>query len=147
MLIKANEGLYLDADSIKYISKSDFGNWRVVFNDGSYTMVAADNIKETLMNLASQTKDIPTKDKKTLKSWRDASKKYYVKIKGLNKKTGYLNYDIQEDRYFTDDNNNQFPWAKVDFTENEIDGMIDNPNFFLTEDNFDPIPVGDNDEY
>lgn len=147
MLVKANEGLYLDVNSIKYMSKSDFGSWRIVFNDGSHTVVGADNAKETLMNLAGQTEYTPVKDQKTLNNWRDSSKKYYVKIKGLDKENGYLNYDIQEDRYFTDDNDNGFSWAKVSFSVNEIDGMINNPDFFLTEDNFDPIPVGDDNEY
>lgn len=147
MLIKANGGLYLDVNSIKYMSKSDFGNWQIVFNDGSYTMITADNAEETLMNLTNQSKDAQTKNETTLKNWRDTNKKYYVKIKGLDKETGYLNYDMQEDRYFTDDNGNGFSWAKVDFSVNEIDGMINNPDFFLTENNFDPIPVGDNNEY
>ncbi|AUV59787.1 hypothetical protein HOS79_gp027 [Lactobacillus phage Nyseid] len=147
MLVKANEGLYLDADSIKYMSKSDFGSWRIVFNDGSHTVVGADNAKETLMNLADQTEYTPVKDQKTLKNWRNTNKKYYIKIKGLDKETGYLNYDMQEDRYFTDDTNDSFSWAKVSFSVDEIDGMINNPGFFLTENNFDPIPVGDNNEH
>jgi len=147
MLVKANEGLYLDVNSIKYMSKNDFGSWRIVFNDGSHTVVGADNAKETLMNLTNQSKDAQAKNETTLKDWRDTSKKYYVKLKGLDKEGGYLNYDMQEDRYFTDDNDSGFSWAKVDFSVNEIDGMINNPDFFLTENNFDPIPVGDNNEY
>lgn len=145
MLTKANEGLYLDADSIKYMSKNEFGNWRIVFNDGSYAMVAATDSKETLMNLAGQAKHIPTKDKTVSKDWRDTSKTYYVKIKGLGKESEYLNYDTEEDRYFTDDNDNSFSWAQVAFSVDEIDRMISNPYFFLTENNFDPIPVGSDD--
>ena len=147
MLIKANEELYLDADNVEYVYKNDFGNWRLVFNDGSNLAIIDENVKETLMNLAGQTKDTPTKGQKTLKNWRDSSKKHYVKIKGLGEKDGYLNYDMKEDRYFTDDNDNSFSWAKVDFSVDEINGMINNPDFFLTEDNFDPIPVGDDNEY
>ncbi|ATW59443.1 hypothetical protein HOS50_gp026 [Lactobacillus phage Lenus] len=144
MLIKANDELYLDTDNIEYIYKNEFGNWRLVFDDGSNIAIRDENVEETFMNLANQSKDTPTKDQKTLKNWRDASKKYYVKIKGLGEKDGYLNYDMQEDRYFTDDADDSFSWAKVSFSVNEIDGMINNPDFFLTENNFDPIPVGDN---
>lgn len=147
MLIKANEGLYLDVNSIKYMSKSDFGNWQIVFNDGSYTMITADNAEETFRNLSNLTKDLSTKNEATLKNWRDSSKNYYIKIKGLGEKDSYLNYDMQEDRYFTDDADDSFSWAKVSFSVDEIDGMINNPGFFLTENNFDPIPVGDNNEH
>ena len=147
MLVKANDELYLDTDNIEYIYKNEFGNWRLVFDDGSNIAIRDENVEETFMNLANQSKNTPTKDQKALKDWRDTSKKYYVKLKGLDKEGGYLNYDMQEDRYFTDDNDSGFSWAKVSFSVNEIDGMINNPDFFLTENNFEPIPVGGDNEY
>lgn len=141
MLVKANDELYLDTDNIEYIYKNEFGNWRLVFDDGSNIAIRDENVEETFMNLTNQSKDAQAKNETTLKDWRDTSKKYYVKLKGLDKEGGYLNYDMQEDRYFTDDNDSGFSWAKVSFSVNEIDGMINNPDFFLTENNFDPIPV------
>lgn len=58
------------------------------------------------------------------------SKKYYVRIKGLDKEDGYLNFNRRNEQYFVDGNDIIEPYT-VKFTKSEIKSLVDDPYFFL----------------
>jgi len=58
------------------------------------------------------------------------SKKYYVRIKGLDKEDGYLNFNHDNGDYFVDGNDSIEPYT-VKFTKSEIKSLVDDPDFFL----------------
>lgn len=65
------------------------------------------------------------------------STKQLVKIKGLSLSTGdglYLNFDPINGNYFVSDLNGYF---KNKFTNDEIDGLVNDPGFFLQTGNYE----------
>jgi len=58
------------------------------------------------------------------------SKKYYVRIKGLDKEDGYLNFNHDSGDYFVDGNDSIEPYT-VKFTKPEVESLVDAPDFFL----------------
>lgn len=58
------------------------------------------------------------------------NKKYYVRIKGLNKEDGYLNLNHDSGAYFVDCNDSIEPYT-VKFTKSEIKSLVDDQDFFL----------------
>jgi len=58
------------------------------------------------------------------------TKTYYVRIKGLNKEDGYLNFNHDSGTYFVDGNDSIEPYT-VKFTKPEIKSLVDDPDFFL----------------
>ena len=64
-------------------------------------------------------------------------KKYHVKIKGLSLSTGdglYLNFDPINGNYFVSNLNKYF---KNKFTDDEIDELVNDPDFFLQTGNYE----------
>ena len=58
------------------------------------------------------------------------SKKYYVRIKGLDRDDAYLNFNRRSEQYFVDSNNNIEPFT-VKFTKPEVEALVDDLDFFL----------------
>lgn len=91
-----------------------------------------DPLTPELFSLAVEYAKIPISKRST---------KQHVKIKGLSLSSGdglYLNFDPINVNYFIADLNGYF---KTEFTDDEIDELVNNPDFFLQTGNYETEEV------
>lgn len=71
---------------------------------------------------------------------RKEQKKYYVRLKGIDEKEGYLNCNNMNGNYFVDFKDDVASFT-VKFSKPEIKSLVDDPDFFLQNGSYELEPA------